>query len=115
MFFLNSGVVCWHSKKQDTTAQSTAEAEYISAAAAVNQAIWLRKIMLDLRQVQEEPTVIYCDNQSAVAMAKNPILHGRTKHIKIKYHVVREVEEKKEVKIVHCLFEEHVTNILTKV
>lgn len=114
VFFLNSGAVCWHSKKQDTTAQSTAEPEYISAAAAVNQAIWLRKVMLDLRQIQEEPTVIFCDNQSAVAMAKNPILHGKTKHIKIKFHAVREVESNAEVKLIHCRGEDQLADIMTK-
>ncbi|XP_031275882.1 secreted RxLR effector protein 161-like [Pistacia vera] len=48
-FFLNHGAICWLSKKQETMAQSTAEVEYISAVAAVNQAIWLRKVLDDLK------------------------------------------------------------------
>ncbi|XP_031265482.1 rhodanese-like domain-containing protein 8, chloroplastic [Pistacia vera] len=55
-----------------------------------------------------------CDNQSAVAMAKNPILHGRTKHIKIKFHAVREAESNAEVKLVHCRGEEQIVDIMTK-
>ncbi|XP_052482979.1 uncharacterized protein LOC128036138 [Gossypium raimondii] len=68
-------VLSWSSKKQQTVAQSTAEAEYISAAAAVNQAIWLRKILGDLNESQIQPTEIRVDNQSAVAIAKNPVFH----------------------------------------
>ncbi|XP_040956008.1 uncharacterized protein [Gossypium hirsutum] len=67
----------WSSKKQQTVAQSTAEAEYISAAAAVNQAIWLRKILDDLNESQVQPTEIRVDNQSAVAIAKNPVFHDQ--------------------------------------
>ena len=88
VFTIRSSVFNWNSKKQETVTQSTAEAEYILAA--VNQAIWLKKILKDLNQEQAEATEIYCDNQSAIAMVKNPVFHRRTKHIKIKYHFVRE-------------------------
>jgi hypothetical protein len=87
LFSLNSGVFTWSSKKQETTAQSTAEAEYIAAASAVNQAIWLRKMLKDLGHEQIEATKIMCDNSSAVSISKNPVFHGRTKHIKIKFHL----------------------------
>ncbi|KAL0318760.1 UNVERIFIED_CONTAM: Retrovirus-related Pol polyprotein from transposon TNT 1-94 [Sesamum angustifolium] len=71
-------------------AQSSAEAEYIVAAATSNQAIWLRRILEDIGEKQEEPTTIYCDNKSAIAITKNPVQHSRTKHIDIKYHSLRE-------------------------
>ncbi|KAK5836576.1 secreted RxLR effector protein 161-like [Gossypium arboreum] len=70
LFTLGSAIFCWSSKKQTIVAQSTAEAEYVAAAGAINQAIWLRKIMADLNQHQKEATKINCDNQSAVAIAK---------------------------------------------
>ena len=60
----------WNSKKQETVAQPTAEAEYIDAAAAVNQAIWFRKILVDLWQNQDDSIEIFCENQSAIVMAK---------------------------------------------
>ncbi len=63
--------------------------------------------------MQEEATTIYCDNQSTMAMAKNPIFHGRTKHIMIKYHFIKEAQ-KEEVKLVHCCSEVQQANILTK-
>ncbi|KAK5840452.1 hypothetical protein PVK06_009353 [Gossypium arboreum] len=93
VFTLGSAIFCWSSKKQSVVTQSTVEAEYVVAAGAVNQAIWLKKILDDLNLHQEEATGIMCDNQSAVAIAKNPIFHGRTKHFNIKFHFVREIEQ----------------------
>ncbi|KAF2319210.1 hypothetical protein GH714_013977 [Hevea brasiliensis] len=61
-FTIGSGAISWSSKKQDVVAQSSAEVESISTATVVNQAIWLRKILNDLHQMQEEATTIYCDN-----------------------------------------------------
>ncbi|KAL0403778.1 UNVERIFIED_CONTAM: Retrovirus-related Pol polyprotein from transposon RE2 [Sesamum radiatum] len=71
-FSLGSGIFSWASKKQATVAQSSAEAEYIAAAATSNQATWLRRILEDMGEKQEEPTTIYCDNKSAIAITKNP-------------------------------------------
>ncbi|KAG8502297.1 hypothetical protein CXB51_002187 [Gossypium anomalum] len=92
VFTLGSAIFCWSSKKQSVVAQPTAEAEYVAAAGAVNQAIWLRKILDGLNLHQEEATGIMCDNQSTVAIAKNPVFHRRTKHFNIKFHFVREME-----------------------
>ncbi|KAK5786534.1 hypothetical protein PVK06_041171 [Gossypium arboreum] len=113
-FTLGSGIFSWSSKKQQTVAQSTAEAEYIAVAEAVNQAIWLRKLLDDLNAGQAEATKIKVDNQSAVAIAKNPVFHGKTKDFKIKYHFVREVELSKEINLVHCCSEVQLADILTK-
>ncbi|KAK5776596.1 hypothetical protein PVK06_044556 [Gossypium arboreum] len=113
-FTLSSRVFCWSSKKQQTVALSTAEAEYIAAAAAVNQAIWLRKLLCDLNEEQIESNEIRIDNQSAVAIAKNPVFHGKTKHFKIKFHFVREAEQSKEVSLVHCSSETQLADILTR-
>ncbi|XP_040934583.1 uncharacterized mitochondrial protein AtMg00810-like [Gossypium hirsutum] len=85
-FTLGSTMFCWSSKKQSIVAQSTTEAEYFAAANAVNQAIWLRKILANLNLHQREATEIFCDNKSAVAIANNPVFHGRTKHFSIKLH-----------------------------
>ncbi|KAK4399009.1 Tricyclene synthase Oc15, chloroplastic [Sesamum angolense] len=89
----------WASKKQATVAQSSAEAEYIAAAATSNQAIWLRRILEDIGEKQEEPTTIYCDNKSAIAIIKNPVQHSRTKHIDIKYHSLREATTRGEIEL----------------
>ncbi|KAG8474282.1 hypothetical protein CXB51_033938 [Gossypium anomalum] len=113
-FTLGSGVFCWSSKKQQTVAQSTAEAEYIAATTAVNQASWLRKLLYDLNEEQVEATEIKVDNQSAVAIAKNPVFYEKTKHFKIKYHFVRGAELSKEINLVHCYLEVQLVDILTK-
>ncbi|KAK5846698.1 hypothetical protein PVK06_002995 [Gossypium arboreum] len=91
-FTLGSGFFNWSSKKQQTVVQSTAEAEYTAATAAVNKVIWLRKLLCDLNEEQTQPTEIRVDNQLAVAIAKNPVFRGKTKHVKIKFHFVCEVE-----------------------
>ena len=97
LFCLGTSCFSWSSRKQQTTAQSTAEAEYIAAASAVNQALWLRKIMKDLGHEQTEVTKIMCDNSSTVSISKNPVFHGRTKHINIKFDFIREVQQSNEM------------------
>lgn len=69
-FSLGSRAITWSSKKQVTTALYSSEAEYVAVVSAAYQAIWLRRI--DLQQVQEGTTDIFCDNKSTIAMAKNP-------------------------------------------
>jgi hypothetical protein len=114
VFSFGSAVFSWNSKKQEVVAQSSAEAEYISAAAATNQTIWLRKILSDVGQFQNKATVIWVDNKSAIAIAKNPVQHGRTKHIKVKYHAIREAEKSKEISLEHCNSENQIADIMTK-
>nr|GEX62198.1 retrovirus-related Pol polyprotein from transposon TNT 1-94 [Tanacetum cinerariifolium] len=94
-FILGTSVVTWNSKKQETVALSTTEAEYVAATAASCQAVWLRRILSDLREEQFVPTEIYCDSRSAMMLARNLMYHGRTKHIKIKHHYIRELLEKR--------------------
>ena len=61
---MGSGAISWASKKQPIVAQSTVEVEYIVANAATCQAIWVRRILADLNERQEDGTTIYCDNIS---------------------------------------------------
>lgn len=65
---------------------SICEAEYVAATSYVCHAIWLRSLLKELNFPQEGPTEIYVDNQSAIALAKNPAFHDRSKHIDTKYH-----------------------------
>ncbi|PHU03205.1 hypothetical protein BC332_28456 [Capsicum chinense] len=98
-FSFGSGIFSWSTKKQDIVAQSSAEAEYVAAASATNQGIWLRKILFELDLLPEEPTVIYVDNKSAIAMAENPVQHGKTKHINFRFLALRDAEKNGEVKL----------------
>ena len=114
VFSIGSGAICWNARKQDVVAQSTTEAEYISMAAAANQAIWLSKVLADLGHKQSSPTELYCDNKSAIAIAQNPVQHGRTKHINVKFHALREAEKNLFIKILHCPTEVQLADLMTK-
>ncbi|XP_074347508.1 secreted RxLR effector protein 161-like [Apium graveolens] len=114
-FSLGSGIFSWKSKKQKTVAQSTAEAEYVSAAVATSQVIWLRRIFTDFGCKQHGGTPIYCDNKSAIDMAENPINNNRTRHITLKHHFIRDAVEDDEIKLLFCPSEDQVADIFTKV
>ncbi|KAL0386099.1 UNVERIFIED_CONTAM: Retrovirus-related Pol polyprotein from transposon TNT 1-94 [Sesamum radiatum] len=76
-FKLNGGVVAWKSSKQDTTTDSTTEAEYIAASEAAKEALWMKNYIQELDGVPSitEPVVIFCDNNGAIAQAKKPRSH----------------------------------------
>ncbi len=89
VFLLGGGAVSWLSKKQSTVALSTAEAEYVALSQAAQECVWLRRLLSDLG-MDVSPVMILEDNQGAIAIAKNPVDHSRTKHIDIRYHYIRE-------------------------
>ncbi|GJU46176.1 putative RNA-directed DNA polymerase [Tanacetum coccineum] len=91
VFLLNRGAVTWRSSKQNTVADSTCESEYIAASEASKEAIWMKNFIGDLGVVPtvQDPIEIFCDNESAVALTKEPKDHGKSKHIDRKYHFVR--------------------------
>jgi hypothetical protein len=113
-FSFGSGIFSWCSKKQEVIAQSTAEAEYVAATAAANQVLWLRKILADLDMEQREATKVNVDNQAAIAISNNPIFHGKTKHFKLKYYFLREVQKNEELQLIYCKTEDQLADILTK-
>ncbi|KAL0284522.1 UNVERIFIED_CONTAM: Retrovirus-related Pol polyprotein from transposon TNT 1-94 [Sesamum radiatum] len=93
VFKLNGGVVAWKSSKQDTIADSTTEAEYITALEAVKEAVWMKNYIQELGVVPSiaEPVVIFCDNNGAIAQTKEPRSHHPSKHILRRYHLPREM------------------------
>ena len=82
-FILANGVVSWSSKQQQTVILSSTEAEYKAAIEACKEGVWLRQLLQDLGFMQSSPTMIYCDNQSVIALTKNPQFHACTKYIEI--------------------------------
>eukprot|EP00253_Pinus_taeda_P027695 PITA_27695 len=107
VFSVGLGAVLWCSKKQPTISLYSIEAEYIGAATATCEAIWLKKVLIDLKQEPEYATTIYCDNMSTIAITKNPVFRNPTKHIDIKYHFIRDYVAKGEILIKFCT-----TNVL---
>jgi len=100
--------------KQEIVAQSTAEVEFIAATTTVNQALWLKKILCDLFLQQKNKTRIFVDNQATIALADNPMCHGKTKHFNIKLYFLREMQQSGEVNLIYCKSEDQLADIFTK-
>ncbi|KAJ9566938.1 hypothetical protein OSB04_002904 [Centaurea solstitialis] len=116
VFTLNGGAISWKSLKQDTIADSTTEAEYIAACDAAKEAVWLRNFLSDLRVVASisRPIDIFCDNSGAVAQAKEPREHHKSRHVLRKYHLIREIIGRGDVRICKIQTEDNVADPLTK-
>jgi hypothetical protein len=91
VFIASGGAITWRSKKQTMVAQSSTEAEYIALAEAAREACWLRNLYEELGYAQNYPTLLKGDNNGSIAMARNPQFHQRSKHIAIKWHLIREL------------------------
>ena len=114
VFQIGGTAVSWRSKKQTCVALSTSEAEYIALSSAAQEAVWMRALNSDLKNQPSEPTVIFEDNQSAICLAKNPQFHGRSKHINIKFHFIREQVSTKTICLKYCPSEDMLADLLTK-
>ncbi|GKB21995.1 hypothetical protein Tco_0855918 [Tanacetum coccineum] len=104
------------SSKQDTVADSTCESEYIAACEASKEAIWMKNFIGDLGVVPtvQDPIEIFCDNESAVALTKEPKDHGKSKHIERKYHFVRSKVEEGHVIVKDIRSEDNLADPFTK-
>ena len=96
---MGSRVISCFSRKQSYVALSTAEAEYVVACLAICEAVWMRKLLFDLFDLQMDATCIYCNNQSCVKLLENPVFHENLKHIEIKYHYIRDMVQRGAVKL----------------
>ena len=106
--------VNWSSKKQSTVALSTAEAEYMAMSDAVQEIMWTRHMLSELKLEMKQPTILYCDNQAAISNAVDGKFHGRMKHIDIKLHFVREAVKNSVVNIKWISTMEQEADIFTK-
>ncbi|GJW70517.1 retrovirus-related pol polyprotein from transposon TNT 1-94 [Tanacetum coccineum] len=111
--FLGGKLVSWSSKKQDCTAMSTAEAEYVSLSACCAQVIWMRTQLLDYG-FKYNRIPMYCDSKSAIAISCNPVQHSKTKHIDIRYHFIKEHVERGTVEIYFVGTEYQLADLFTK-
>ena len=114
LFLIGGGSVSWRSKKQSSVALSTAEAEYIALASAGQEAAWMRVLIAELCGHPMKELTVLEDNQSAIQMTKNPQFHGRTKHIDIKFHFIRELVSNGIVKLTYCPTGDMIADMLTK-
>ena len=111
---MSSGAVSRSSKKQPIVNLSTTEAEFVATASCACQAVWVRRILKGFNHVQSVRTMVFCDNRSSIELLKNPVPHGRSKHIDVTFHFLRELTKDGVVKLIHCHTQEKVANIMTK-
>ncbi|CAA7408157.1 unnamed protein product [Spirodela intermedia] len=114
IFFLANSPLTWQSMKQKVVAQSSCEAEYIAAANAACQGVWLARVLAEVHGSAPSVPMLKVDNKSAIALIKNSVLHGHSKHIEVKYHLVRESAEKGQINVEFIRSEEQLGDVLTK-
>jgi hypothetical protein len=105
--------VSWASKQQNSIALSTAEAEYIVAGHCCAQLLWMRQTLRNYGYKLSKIPLL-CDNESAIRMADNPVEHSRTKHIDIRYHFLRDHQQRGDIEIAYVSTKEQLADIFTK-
>ncbi|KAG6606498.1 Integrase catalytic core protein [Phytophthora cinnamomi] len=117
LFQVAGGPISWGSKKQSSVSLSTSEAEYIALSLAIQEGKWVHKLLCEILVAAGEVTPelkIFEDNQSCIKMTKNPVNHGRAKHIDIKYHHIRDEVKRGEVIVEYCETATMLADIMTK-
>jgi len=110
----NSNLICWNTKRQNSVAASSTEAEYMALFEAVREALWLKSLLESVSIKLDRPIKIFEDNQGCISIASNPTCHNRSKHIDIKYHFTREQIENNTISIEYISSENQLADIFTK-
>ncbi|CAH9115945.1 unnamed protein product [Cuscuta epithymum] len=114
VFFLGNTPISWCSTKQDVVALSTCEAEYIAACYAACQGLWLLHLFEELNLKITTSVQLYVDNKSAIDLARNPVFHGRSKHIETRFHFLRSQVKKGTIVLSHCSANLQIADGMTK-
>ncbi|WVZ63855.1 hypothetical protein U9M48_013453 [Paspalum notatum var. saurae] len=110
---LGTSLVSWSSRKQASVALSTIEAEYVAAASCCSQLLWMKATFSNFgHRFGKIPLLV--DSTSAISVAKNPVLHSRTKHIDVRFHFLRDHYEKGDIDLVHAVSANQLADIFTK-
>ena len=113
---LNGQIIMWSSRRQDITAQSITEAEYIACSEATKDIRWLQQLMEEFPfQIQTKPAYLYSDNEAAVKLTKTQTFHKRTRHIDHRYHYIRELTEQGMIQLQGITGKDNPSDILTKI
>ena len=111
--FLGVNLISWSSKKQNSVALSTAEAEYIAAGSCCAQILWIKQQLEDFG-IKLTKTPIRCDNTSAINLSKNPVQHSRSKHIEIRHHFIRDHVQNSNVILDFVCTNDQLADVFTK-
>ena len=112
---LNGAAVSWKSQSQPIIALSTAEAEYVALCEATKEALYLRKIVDEILQKDApERTILFEDNTAAESWTRNETDHSKSRHIDVRYHMIRDHVKKGNIKVEMCPTAEMVADIITK-
>ena len=99
LFICNGGAISWKSFKQTVTADSTIETEYIAASKAVKEAFWYKKFAAELGVMSSDAIPLYCDNNDAIALAKESKSYQKSKHIERWFYLIHDYLEKGYVEV----------------
>nr|XP_016460895.1 PREDICTED: uncharacterized mitochondrial protein AtMg00810-like [Nicotiana tabacum] len=111
---LGNSPIRWKSKKQETISLSSAEPEYRALRKVVGELVWLRMLFEELTVPFSLPISVYCDSQSALHIARNPVFHKRTKHIEVECHFVRDQLQAGLISLQHIRTDDQLADVLTK-
>ncbi|GJY21392.1 hypothetical protein Tco_0393958 [Tanacetum coccineum] len=111
--FLGSSLISWQYKKKTIVDNSTTEVKYVAADSCCGQVLWIQNQMLDYGY-NFMNTKIFIDNKSTVCIVKNPVFHSKTKHIKIRHHFIRDLNEKKLIQMIKIHTAQNVVDLLIK-
>jgi hypothetical protein len=114
LFFFGKSLVSWQSVKQQVVALSSCKAEYIAASTASTQALWLVRLLSDLLGRDTRAVELRVDSKSALALTKNPIFYERSKHIRVRYHFIRDCLEEGNFKACYINTKDQLAYLLTK-
>ena len=112
--FLGGNLVTWRSKKQSVVSKSSTEAEFRDMSKGIDEAMWIKHLLEELRISHTKPIVIRCDNKSAISLAHDLVYHDRMKHVNIDRFYIQDHMEQGVLKTEHVSSEEQCANIFTK-
>ena len=113
VFVCNGITVSWKNFKQPIIADSTTEIEYVVASDAAKEGFWFKKFVMELGVVTSDVILLYCDNNGAITLAKEPWSHKKSKHIEWRFHIIRDYLEKKYIKVQRVDSADNVADSLT--
>ena len=114
LVYLGSSLVSWRSKKQSTISRSSTESEYRALGSLTCEIIWVLKVLYDLGFSNMVLVDVFCDSESAIKLALNPVFHDKTKHFEIDVHFIREKISKGVVKLIKVDSSVQTADVLTK-